>query len=271
MPARPPARAAAAGTDAGESEPLLGRPGDASQRPGASIWMNLIMGTPSLALTRPASRADSCLQCVPGTAAIAQLGAFLLLVLIWASVLQQPLIFFSGHPLIQSLAVFTLIQSVLFLQPTSTAEQKRLGQRVHAGLNLLAFLLLVGGIVVIEYNKYASRGEHMHSVHAYFGVITCVLLALQYMVGFTMWATPALYGGEARARSVWKFHRVLGYLALPLLLTTVVYATGTDYNVKVLGIQWWAALLGTGLVIVGMISRVQMQKLGIPARRPPTQ
>ncbi|PNY28125.1 Uncharacterized protein TCAP_01954 [Tolypocladium capitatum] len=207
-----------------------------------------------------------------GIGLVAQLGAFLLLLLIWASVLQQPLIFFSGHPLLESLAVFTLMQSILFLQPTHTAEQKRLGQLVHAGLNLLAFLLLVGGVVVIEYNKHASRGAHFRSVHAYFGVITSVLLVLQYLVGFTMWATPKLYGGEARARSVWKFHRILGYLTLLALMVTVVYATSTDYNVKVLGIQWWTILLGTGLALAGIIARIQTQKLGIriETRLPPS-
>ncbi|POR37978.1 hypothetical protein TPAR_01817 [Tolypocladium paradoxum] len=248
MPARPPAAAQVEGIDAGETEPLLGRPGDASQPEGASIWGNLTMGT----------------------AVIAQLGAFLLLLLVWANVFQQPLIFFSGHPLLQSLAVFTLIQSVLFLQPTNTAEQKRLGQRVHAGLNLVALLLLVAGIVVIEYNKYANRGPHFHSAHAYFGVITCVLLALQYLVGFTMWATPVLYGGDERARSVWKFHRILGYVTLFALLFTIVYATNTDYNMEVLKIQWWAVLFGTGLVLVGITARIQVQKLGIRvANRPP--
>ena len=178
---------------------------------------------------------------------------------------------FSAHPLLQSVAVFALIQSVLFLQPTHTAEQKRLGQLVHAWLNLLAFLLLVAGIVIIEYNKYVSHGEHFHSVHAYFGVTTSALLALQYFVGFTMWATPWLYGGEARARSVWKYHRISGYTTLLLLLATVAYATGTDYNVNVLRIQWWAMLLGVGLVVAGIASRVQVQKLGFPARPAPTQ
>ena len=47
LPERPPATAEAQGTNSRETEPLLGRPGDASQRQGASIWMNLVLGMPS--------------------------------------------------------------------------------------------------------------------------------------------------------------------------------------------------------------------------------
>ncbi|PHH85958.1 hypothetical protein CDD83_10939 [Cordyceps sp. RAO-2017] len=227
--------------EATDTEPLLGRPGDVSQRRDGSFARNLVMGT----------------------GAVAQLGAVLLLVLIWASVLTHPLILFSAHPLLQSLAVFVLIQSVLSLQPTHTSEQKRLGQRVHASLNLVAFLLLVAGVSIIEYNKLASRGPHFHSVHGYLGVISGIVLLLQYLVGFTMWATPALYGGEDRARAVWKYHRYSGYLVLVLLLATVCSATDTSYNDMVLHIKLWATVLASVLVVVGVFPRIQKHKLGL--------
>lgn len=224
-----------------ENEPLLGRPGDASQVEGTSIHGNLVLGT----------------------ALLAQLGAILLFVLVWASIFTKPLILFSGHPLAQSLGVLTLVQSILILQPTHTPEQKRVGQWTHASLNLFAFLVLTAGVVIIEYNKFSSNGQHFHSVHGYLGVISSIVLLLQYFVGFTMWAVPQLYGGVENAQSVWKYHRWSGYLILVLLLATVISATQTPYNENVLKMKLWATALLSVIILIGVFPRVQLQKLGL--------
>lgn len=181
----------------------------------------------------------------------------------WISVLTKPIILFSYHPLLQSLAILTLVQSILSLQPTHTDSQKRTGQQVHASLNLLAFLCLVAGVVIIEYNKIASNGVHFHSVHGYLGVITSIILAVQYLVGFTMWATPKLYGGVDNAKKLYKYHRWSGYVTLTLLLATVIAATKTDYNENVLKLKLWATTLLSVLILVGVLSRIQKHKLGI--------
>ncbi|RCI16989.1 hypothetical protein L249_2306 [Ophiocordyceps polyrhachis-furcata BCC 54312] len=236
-----PARSEAGRPEPSDAEPLLGRPGDVLQRRNTSFARNFVMGTASLA----------------------QLGAILGLVLVWASVFNKPLILFSAHPLLQSLAVFVLIQSVLSLQPTHTSEQKRLGQLVHASLNLLALCLLIAGVTIIEYNKVSSGGPHFHSFHGYLGVIVSIVLLIQYVVGFTMWAVPALYGGEVRARAVWKYHRYSGYLVLLLLLVTVCSAADTDYNRNVLHMKLWAAILASALVVLGVFPRIQKYKLGL--------
>lgn len=172
------------------------------------------------------------------------------------------MILFSGHPLAQSLAVLTLVESILVLQPTHTAEQKRVGQLIHASLNLLTLLILVAGVVIIEYNKFASGGDHFHSVHGYLGVISSVALALHYLVGFTMWATPALYGGADKAKSLYKYHRWAGYLMLTLLLATVCSATQTPYNDNVLRLKLWATTVLSVLILTGVLPRIQKQKLG---------
>jgi cytochrome b-561 len=180
----------------------------------------------------------------------------------WAAVFTKPLILFSGHPLAQSTGILILVQSILSLQPTHSAEQKRVGQIVHASLNLFAFLVFVTGVTIIEYNKVASNGPHFHSVHGYLGVITSIILLVQYLVGFTMWATPKLYGGEARAKAVWKYHRFSGYFVLLLLLATACSATETDYNKNVLKVKLWATILLSVVIIAGVAPRIQMQKLG---------
>ena len=186
----------------------------------------------------------------------------ILFTLIWVSVFLKPVILFSGHPLAQALAILTLVQSILSLQPTHTAEQKRTGQKIHASLNLLAFLFLVAGVFIIEYNKVVNNGVHFHSVHGYLGVITSIILAIQYFVGFTMWLTPVLYGGVDNAKKIYKYHRWSGYFILVLLLVTVAAATQTDYNENVLKIKLWSVILLSVLILVGVFPRIQKQKLG---------
>ena len=197
-----------------------------------------------------------------GTGIIAQFGIVLLVILVWVSVFTKPLILFSGHPLAQSLGILFLIQSVLSLQPTHTPEQKRIGQKFHASLNLLAFLSLLSGIIVIEYNKVVNGLPHFHSVHAYLGVSASIVLLLQYLVGFTMFLTPALYGGVDNAKAVWKYHRLSGYLVLVLLLVTVCSAVETDFNKSTLKLQLWSVILLSLLVLVGVIPRIQLFKFG---------
>ncbi|KAK7208890.1 hypothetical protein V2G26_016068 [Clonostachys chloroleuca] len=134
--------------------------------------------------------------------------------------------------------------------------------RFHASLNLLAFLFLVTGVTIIEYNKLISNGAHFHSVHGYLGVISSFVLLAQYFVGFTIWATPRLYGSVDNAKSIYKYHRWSGYLILTLLLATVVAAIDTPFNYNVLKIPLWAVLLLAILILVGVYPRIQKQKLG---------
>ncbi|KAI2466829.1 eukaryotic cytochrome b561-domain-containing protein [Annulohypoxylon bovei var. microspora] len=230
------------GGEQGDLEPLLGRPGDASQRDNAPLVKNLVIGT----------------------GVIAEAAGILLVASVWAAVfLNGPLILFSVHPLAQSAGMLVLIQSILVLQPTHTGAQKEVGAKVHAGLNILGFLIFGVGVVSIEYNKIANNGAHFHSAHGYLGVVASFWLLAQYLVGFTMFATPALYGGQAAAKKIWKYHRSSGYALLLFLAATVISATQTDYNLNVLGIKLWATIVIFVLMIVGVFPRIKKHKLGL--------
>jgi len=199
-----------------------------------------------------------------GTGWVAQAGAFLLVALVWSAVFLNPLLpLFSPHPLLQSLGVFTITQAILIVQPTWTAEEKRIGARAHAGLNLLSFLLLATGVFMIELNKHKSHGVHFHSAHGYLGVASAVLLLVQYVFGFCMWAVPAVFGGTDKAKALWKYHRWSGYVLYPLLLLTVLSAMATDYNVHVLNIKLWAAIVAVALIVAGVYPRLHKSKLGL--------
>lgn len=199
-----------------------------------------------------------------GTGILAEGAAILLVASVWAAVfLHQPIILFSGHPLAQSFGFLVLVQSILVLQPTQSAQQKQVGQKIHAGLNLLAFATFITGVVIIEVNKVKGGGTHFKSVHAYLGVIASIWIIVQYVVGFTMFGLPALYGGEANAKKIWKYHRMSGYFLLPFLMATIISATETDYNKNVLGLKLWAMILIMALMVVGIYPRVKKQKLGL--------
>ncbi|KAI1179628.1 eukaryotic cytochrome b561-domain-containing protein [Nemania sp. FL0916] len=224
-----------------DTEPLLGRPGDASQESNASIAKNLVLGT----------------------GVLAEGAALLLVASVWASVFLNPVILFSVHPLAQSLGVLVVLQSILILQPTHTGAQKQVGQKLHAGLNLLSFAIFVVGVVVIEVNKFQNNGAHFHSVHGYLGVITSIWILGQYLVGFTMYAVPVLYGGEANAKKIWKYHRASGYILFLLMLATVTSAVETDYNKNVLELKLWAMIVISIIMVAGVYPRIKKQKLGL--------
>ncbi|KAK4142998.1 eukaryotic cytochrome b561-domain-containing protein [Dichotomopilus funicola] len=228
-----------------ESEPLLGGPGDATQKPDAPIFSNLYLGTGWLAQT----------------------GGILLLAIIWASVFTNPTLpLVSPHPLLQSLGVYTVLQAILILQPTTTPRTKQAGQRAHVFLHLLSFLLFLTGTTIIELNKHVNHLAHFHSPHAYLGSLSVLFLALQYLFGLATWLTPLsrfIFRTEARAKSLWRYHRASGYVALVLLLATVATAVETDYVRGVLGIRLWAVLVAEGLIVVGVVPRVHLRKFRV--------
>lgn len=241
-----------------EDEPLLGRIGDASQRDGKPLYQNLILGLPlSLPPLSPTQLTP------PGTAILAQLGLLLLVVLIYLSVFLHPLSLFSAHPLLNSTALLLVVEALLILQPTHTAAQKRSGTHVHATLHILALLLFLSAFIVIETNKFAHSAPHFTSLHGRLGLATYIILALQAAVGVTQYFTPGLYGGEDRAKKVYKWHRAVGYVVLLLLLGTVTAATRTETGREFLKLRTWAVVLAGTVVLVGVLPRVRLGKLGL--------
>ncbi|KZF25239.1 hypothetical protein L228DRAFT_244034 [Xylona heveae TC161] len=225
----------------GEDEPLLGRAGDASQKEGKGLQYNLILGT----------------------AVLAQAGIWILVAIVWANIFLSKLILFSAHPLLNSAGILLVTQGVLILQPTHSQPQKRQGTTVHAIFNQLGLDALVAGLIVIEVNKFAHNGIHFESPHAILGLITYIFFFIQSFVGVTQYYTPALYGGEVKAKKIWKYHRASGYIVLILSLATIAAATQTDYNKNVLHIQLWAVLVAAVLVLAGIIPRIKKQKFGL--------
>jgi hypothetical protein len=251
-----------------EDEPLLGRAGDASQQDGKGIQFNFVLGTlipssPPLPLS-PSSQVTTNTNNTPttGTAIIAQAGIWILVATIWASVFLHPVILFSAHPLLNSAGLLLVTQAILILQPTHAPKQKKHGTNIHAIFNGSAVLSLLAGLIVIEYNKIAHSGTHFESPHAILGLITYILFAVQAVVGITQYYTPGLYGSVDNAKSVYKYHRMSGYVLLILSFATVAAATQTGFNVMTLHIQLWAVIVASVITLVGVLPRIKKGKLG---------
>lgn len=223
-------------------EPLLGQPGDQVQTPAQPLAYNL----------------------VTGTAIIAQAGILILAATVWAAVFTHKFIWpFSMHPLLNSLGALLGVQAALVLQPTATAAQKRTGALVHGSANGLAFIAYLLAFVAIYWNKDAHGGTHFESAHARLGLATYIVLLIQSLVGFTMYFVPSVYGSTENAKSIWKYHRMSGYLVLTLGLATVCAATKTDYNVTQLGMELWVMIVASVFVLVGLLPRIKLQKFGL--------
>jgi hypothetical protein len=138
---------------------------------------------------------------------------------------------------------------------------------VHSALNTTALLAALAGLVIIYYNKSAHHGVHFESPHAILGLTTYILVIIQALVGLTAFFTPSLYGGVETAKGLYKYHRVSGYIILTLMLATVCAASATTYNVNVLGMQLWALVVSSVLVLVGIVPRIRLNKFGWIAGR----
>jgi hypothetical protein len=182
--------------------------------------------------------------------------------LIWSGIFSHPLIFFSSHPLLNSAAIVLAVQAILILQPTQSASQKKLGTYIHTGLVGVAAVAFLTALIIIEINK-RSHPVHFESAHSILGLITYILVLIQAAVGVTQFYFPHLYGSVETAKSIYKYHRLSGYLVLALMAATVSAATWTDYNLNVLKIHHWSVITASVILLGGLYARVRKQKLGL--------
>lgn len=201
--------------------------------------------------------------------------------LVWAALFEADFIFFSYHPvsvgryearepgplteaqLLNSAAIFILVQSTLLLQPTSTQKQKIQGTYIHSGLNFIALGLLIAGLIIIEMNKASHPETRFQSAHGKIGMILYILLVLQFIVGALQFYAPSIFGSVDKAKSIYKYHRMSGYLIIILSVVTICLATQTPFNANVLCIRLWAAVVASILLLAGLIPRIKKHKLGL--------
>ena len=91
-----------------------------------------------------------------------------------------------------------MTNALLLLQPTHTAEQKRIGAITHGFLNGLALAAFTTAVIIILYNKNAHGAAHFTTAHGRIGITTYILLIIQVSEPFTFadldyrWCTDVL-------------------------------------------------------------------------------
>jgi hypothetical protein len=89
------------------------------------------------------------------------------------------------------------------------------------------------------------------------------VFAVQAVVGITQYYFPKVYGSVDNAKSIYKYHRMSGYVLLVLSFCTVAAATQTGFNKMTLHIQLWAVIVASVLVLVGLLPRIRKGKFGL--------
>ncbi|KAI5306361.1 Serine--tRNA ligase, mitochondrial [Ascosphaera pollenicola] len=181
--------------------------------------------------------------------------------LVWKGILYHNINIFSFHPLLNSLAFFLASQSTLLLQPTHRDAERYRGTWAHFLLNTGANVALLSSLAVIETIKSTRPETRFRSPHAILGLATYGAISLQTIVGVVQFFAPWLLGGERNAHKVYKYHRLLGYCILTLGLVTIIAATRTGYNMRVLHIPTSGIVGAVALLLIGIGARIDRSKL----------
>lgn len=72
-----------------------------------------------------------------------------------------------------------------------------------------------------------------------------------------------MFGSVDNAKSVYKYHRMSGYVLLVLSFVTIAAATQTGFNKNVLHIQLWAVVVASVITLAGVLPRIKKRKLGL--------
>jgi hypothetical protein len=92
-------------------------------------------------------------------------------------------------------------------------------------------------------------------------------LVIQLIFGSASVNAPGLFGGVSKAKALWKYHRLSGYVALMLAWATAEYGIQSDYIVNEVLPSWGIAVaaISGALVILGVGGRIRPEKLGFKA------
>lgn len=103
-------------------------------------------------------------------------------------------------------------------------------------------------------------------LHGKLGLFVFIYLFVQLAFGVSMAFLPRAFGSVDKAKSVWKYHRIFGYVLLVFVWITAQLGVRADYiynNLWSKHLIWlhWVALV---LVFGGIIYRIRFTKwLGI--------
>ncbi|CEJ04883.1 hypothetical protein RMCBS344292_18834 [Rhizopus microsporus] len=192
-------------------------------------------------------------------------GLALFIALVGSVLVRIPFNIFTFHPIFMTLFIVLLTEGIALLQPTSTSEEKRKGLYYHALIQSTSYLSAIIGFSFIFYNKVISNKSHFESLHGKLGLFVFVYLFIQLLFGITIALTPTLYGSIDKAKSLWKYHRILGYVLLLLVWFTSQLGVRADYmynnlyDTKLIYLHWLSLIF----VVTGLVYRTRTRKWGV--------
>lgn len=199
---------------------------------------------------------------------VAMVSAITFLVVTWIVTFTSGTSFywFGWHPLLESLSIALFTYGILTLQPTAHPRTKAAGLTRHQlAMIVIGFPVAFLGYAAIFANKVMHDHPHFTSWHGTFGLITFIFMVVQIVLGGgSVWFDGALFGGNPKAKLVWKYHRAVGYTAFSLCLITA-HLGGAWSNFAVNN-SWWVvrALVYTfapAALLAAVFSRVRLSKI----------
>ncbi|KIM49302.1 hypothetical protein M413DRAFT_21550 [Hebeloma cylindrosporum] len=175
---------------------------------------------------------------------------------------------FALHPPLQTLALSLFTFGIITLQPTSFADPrgKTAGLLRHqAVIFFLGFPSVLLGTFSVSYNKWLLGADHFTTWHGFIGIFCMVWFLFQVTLGAgSVWAEGLLFGGGLKAKALWKYHRLSGYLLFPALMFTLHLGGArsnwsSKYSVWI--IRFMAFTVGPVAVVIGVFSRMRTSKM----------
>jgi len=173
---------------------------------------------------------------------------------------------FAFHPPLQTLAMFIFTFGILTLQPTAQPKTKSAGLLRHqVAIFVFGFPSILFGTLAMFYNKWLRSAEHFTTWHGTIGILCIVWLLLQIFLGAgSVWFNGALFGGGMKAKSLWKYHRLSGYLLFSCLLFTVhLGGAWSNWGAKhsIWFVRFLAYTLSPAVILVALYQRVRLSKM----------
>jgi len=199
----------------------------------------------------------------------ALISILVLLIATWIIILSnnpKSLGWFSFHPPLQSLALSLFTFGILTLQPTSQPQTKKAGLARHQlFMVILGFPAILLGTTAMVYTKYSHGAPHFTTWHSRFGLIAIIWIILQVSIGAgSVWCGGAVFGGGQKAKAVYKYHRLSGYVLFSWLLVTA--HLGGAWSAWVVGHTSFvtsvvAYTIAPAIVLISVYSRVRTSKM----------
>jgi len=173
---------------------------------------------------------------------------------------------FKYHPLCQSLSIGSFTYGILTLQPTSQPHTKAAGlQRHQIAMIYVGLPLILAGTGAILLQKFSHNASHFTTWHGTFGIITVLWIISQALVGgSTVWFGGAAWGGGMKAKQMWKYHRLSGYILFPVLLFTAHLGGGwsfwSTHNSNSF-VRLLAFSIAPFVILAGVYSRIRPSKM----------